>query len=91
MLKERHDIGKGFMQRQNVEIGRFVEAAVHAIENGVSGLVRDDVVREAGVNGAAGSVVARIVLGSLKITQQQRDFRRAVIRIGFVERVRADL
>jgi hypothetical protein len=44
VLEERNDVGEGFVQSQNIEIGRLVEAAMHAIENRVGGFVRDDIV-----------------------------------------------
>jgi hypothetical protein len=46
MLEKRHDIGEGLVKRQHVGIAGLIEAAVHAVEQRMRDLVRDDVVRE---------------------------------------------
>ena len=48
MLEERDDVGEGFVEGENVGVVRLVEARVHTVEQRVRGLVRDDVVRQAG-------------------------------------------
>ena len=87
---QRDDVGEALVQRQHVGVGRLVEAAVHAVEDGVGGLVGDDVVRQAGVDAAAGHVVAGVVRRGLEVAEQQRDLLRAVEGVGLPERVRAD-
>ena len=60
MLHQGDDVGERFVQREHVGVGRLVEAAVHAVEDGVRRLVGDDVVRQARVDAAAGHVIAGI-------------------------------
>ena len=86
---QRDDVGEALVQRQHVRVGRLVEAAVHAVEDGVGGLVGDDVVREAGVDAAAGHVVAGVVRRGLEVAEQQRHLLRAVEGVGLAQRVRA--
>ena len=88
---QRHDVGKALVQRQHVGIRSRVEPAVHAVQNGVRGFVRHDVVRQAGVDRGAGNVIAGIVGGSFEISEQQRDLLRAVKGIRLPQGVRVDL
>ena len=59
MLQQGDNVGKRLVKRQNVGIGRIDELAVHAVEQRMSGFVRDDVLRQAGEDHAAGQLVAR--------------------------------
>ena len=59
MLQQRDDVGEGLVEGADVGVRRLQEAAVHAVEQRVRGLVRDDVVRQAGEDHAAGHVVGR--------------------------------
>jgi hypothetical protein len=45
MLKEGDDIGKSFVQRQNILVAGFGEVWVQSIQDGVGGFVGDDIVR----------------------------------------------
>ena len=65
-------------------------AAVHAVEQRVRRLVRDDVVREAGEHHAAGNVLGSGGLGGAEVAEQQRDLVRAVVGVRLAERVRID-
>ena len=60
MLKERDDIGEGLVKSQHIRVAGLFEAAVQAIEQGMRCFMRNDIVREAGEDRAAGQVVARI-------------------------------
>ena len=91
MLHQRDDVGEAFVQRQHVGIRGRVEAAVHAVQNGVRGFVRHDVVRQAGVDCGARHVIARIAGRRLEVSEQQRDLLRAVVGIRLPQRVRIDL
>ena len=46
VLEEGDYVGEGFVEGENVRVGRLDEAAVQAVEQRVRGLVRDDVVGE---------------------------------------------
>src|SRR6266545_1010889 len=68
-----------------------LESSVHPVEDRVGGLVGDDVVRETGVDAAAGHVIARVVGSCLEVAEQDRDLLRTVEGIGLPKRVRADV
>ena len=57
MLHQRHDVGEGFMEGEDVGIRRLEEVTMHAVEQRVGGFVGDDVVRQAGEDHAAGHVL----------------------------------
>ena len=56
VLKERDDVGEGFVERQDVRVGRLHEVLVEAVEQRMRRLVRDDVVRQAREDHAAGEL-----------------------------------
>ena len=89
MLHQRHDVGKAFMKREYVGIGRLVETPVNAIEDRMRGFVRDDVVRQTRVDHAAGSMIAGIVRRRFKVTKQQSNLLRAVKGVRLPQSVRA--
>ena len=72
VLEQRHDVGERLVERGRVRAGRLEEEATLAIDEGVRRLVGDDVVREAGEDGLAGQVHARIGAGRLEIAEHQR-------------------
>ena len=45
VLKQRDDIGERLVEGKDIRIGRFAESAVDAVQQGVRGLVGDDIVR----------------------------------------------
>ena len=47
VLKDRDDVGERFVKRDHVGVARIQHAPMHAVEDGVGHLVRDDVVRQA--------------------------------------------
>ena len=47
VLKQRDEIGEGLVKGQHVTVVGFEKVALHAVENGMRGFVRDDVVRQA--------------------------------------------
>ncbi len=59
VLEERDDVGERLVEGVHVGVGRLVEARMHAVEQRVRGLVRDDVVRQAGEDERARGVVVR--------------------------------
>ena len=77
-------------KREHVRVGRLVEAAMHAVQNGVRGLMRDDVVRQTGIDAAAGHVVARVVGRHLEVAEQQSHILRAVEGVGLPQCMRVD-
>ena len=58
VLEQRHDVGERLVKGQHVGIARLLVSRMQAVEQGVRGLVRDDVVRQAGEDQAARQVVA---------------------------------
>ncbi len=81
VLKQRHDVGECLVKGEHVGIGRTIEAAVHAVEQGVRGFVGDDVVRQAGEHHAAGHVVTGIIGRRGEIPEEKRLLRRAEIGV----------
>ena len=89
VLEQRDDVGERLVEGEHILIHRLVEARVHAVEQRVRGLVRDDVVRQASEYGRAGRVPAVFRRG-LEIAEQQRLLLRAVIGVLLAQRVRID-
>ncbi len=58
VLEQGDDVGERLVERQHVGVARLREVAVQAVEQRVRGLVRDDVVRQAGEHQAARQVLA---------------------------------
>ena len=54
MLQQRHQVCEGFVEGQLVGVGGIVEVAVDTVEDGVCGLMGNDVVGETGERNAAG-------------------------------------
>ncbi len=90
VLEERNDIGKGLVERQHVRVRRSIEATVHAVEQGMRGLVGDDVVRQAGEDHAPRHMTSGIVVRGLKVPEEQRFLCRAVVGVRLTQRVRVD-
>ena len=59
VLEQRDDVGERLVEGQHVAIDRLVEARMHAVEQRVRRLMRDDVVRQAGEDQRARRVAAR--------------------------------
>ena len=90
VLEERDEVRERLVEGEHVGIARLVEAAVHAVEQRVRHLVRDDVVGEAGEDGErrrAGSFRAH---RRGEVAEEQRLLRRAVVRVRLAQRVRID-
>ena len=66
VLEQRHDVGEGLVEGEHVGVARLAEAAVHAVEQGVRHLVRDDVVRQAGEHRQARRGAAIVATGAGK-------------------------
>ena len=77
VLQQRDDVGERLVKGADVGVGRLQEVPVHAVEQRMRGLVRDDVVRQAGEDHAAGHVIAGVVLDRLEVAEEQRDFAAA--------------
>ena len=73
MLEQRNDVGEALVEGADVGIGRAEVAAVHAVEQRVGGLVRDDVVRQAREHHSTGNVLRGRALGGAEIAEEQRN------------------
>ena len=90
VLEQRDDVGKRLVEGADVGVGRREIAAVHAVEQRVRRLVRDDVVREAGEHHAARNVLGCFGLGGAEVAEQQRNLVRRVVGVRLAQRVRID-
>src|SRR5690606_34064481 len=90
VLHQRDDIRERLVQRQNVGIRGFVESAVHPVEHRMSGLVRDDVVREAGIDAGAWDELGWGVRARLEIPEQKSHLLWAVVGVRLMQAMRAD-
>ena len=90
VLQQRHDVGEAFMEGEHIGIGGIDELAMHAVEQGVRGLVGDDVLRKAGEDHAARQLFAGVVVVGVEVAEQQRDFLGRVVGIGLAQGVRID-
>ncbi len=88
VLQEGHDVGEGLVEGRRVRSGGIHEVRPDAVEQGVGGLVRHDVVREARVDDLAGEVLARIVPGGAEIAEQQPSEPPVVVGVRLLHGVR---
>ena len=71
MLEQRDDVGERLVEGQHVRVGRLHEVLVQAVEQRVRRLVRDDVVRQAGEDHAAGELAGGAIVGGRKVAEEQ--------------------
>ena len=90
VLEDGDDVGERLVEGDHVRIARVEHAAMHAVEDRVRHLVRDDVVREAGEDDAAGKLVARVGRRGVEVAEQQRRLRRRVVGVLLAQGVRID-
>ncbi len=86
MLKDRHHICKGLMQRQHIGVCRFCKIGMHAVQQRVAGFMHDDVMAETGEYHRAGQHL-RVFRPGLKIAEQQGLLLRIVIGIRLAQRM----
>ncbi len=70
MLEQRHDVGKAFVEGEDVDVRRLEEQRPQAIHDRVGHLVRDDVVGQAGKNDLAGQIWTGIDRVGVEIAEQ---------------------
>ena len=90
MLHQGDDIGETFVEGENVEVRRLAKAVVHSVENGMYGLVRDNIVRQASENTGARDVVHRVVGCGFEVAQAQSSCFPKDRRKHFLSETRAD-
>ena len=90
MLEQRDDVGEGLVEGEHVGVARLDEAPVHAVEQRVRRLVRDDVVREAGEDECRRAGCCAGSAGAREVAEQQRLLLRAVVGVGLAQGVRVD-
>ena len=89
MLKERHDVGEGLMERLHVDVADGIEQRPQAIEQAMGRFVRDDVLRQARKHDGSRRV-ERIADVDGEVTEEQRPLLRAVVRVAIAQRMRID-
>src|SRR4029079_2645600 len=87
---QRDYVCKSFVKRQHIRIAWFIETTMHTVKNRMCGFVRNDVVREAGVNSAAGHVISGIVGRRLEVAKVQPNGFGRVEGICLLKSVRLD-
>src|SRR5262249_52488216 len=90
MLKQSDDVRKPFVKREHIWIRRVQEGTAHSIQQRMGGLVRDDVVRQAGKHHTARHVIGRVILTRSEIPEKKRNFLGSVISVSLAQRVRID-
>jgi hypothetical protein len=83
MLEEGNNIGKALVEGEHIGVGRLEEVGALAMDDGMSQLVNDHIVRQAGEDHLAGQVEARVLPVSLEIAEEDG------VQPGFVEGIGA--
>ena len=86
MLEQRDQVGEPFVQGGDVRVCADVELDVHAHQDGMGDLVRDDVLREAAEDGRAGKLRVR---AALEVAEVDAALGR-VVRVRFLHEVRIE-
>ena len=89
MLEQSHDVGERLVEGLDVTVRRLVEARVNAVEKGMRGLVRDDVVRETREDDRPRCVVL-VLRGDWEVAEKERLLGGRVVGIAVTKRVRVD-
>ena len=90
VLKQSDGVGERFVEGQNVGVTVLDEPPVKTVQNRVTQLVDDHIVRQAGEDGPAREVVARRIARGREVTEQDRLLHGVVVRVCFPEGVRVD-
>ena len=90
VLEQRDDVGERLVEGEHVGVARLDEAAVHAVEQRVRRLVRDDVVRQAGEDQRRPACSSGRRPPAREVAEQQRLLLRAVVGVRLAQRVRID-
>jgi hypothetical protein len=90
VLEEGDDVGERFVEGEHIRVARFGEIGVQPVQERVRGLVRDDVVREAGKDQAARQVRPGVLGDRWKIAEEQGLLLGAVVGVGLPQCVRVD-
>ena len=88
MSKQRRQVGKSFMKRRNVDVGRLHEIFAYSVDNGMRRFVGNDVVRQAGEDGLSRQIAPRLGAAGLEIAEQNAVCGGTVESIGLAHRVR---
>jgi len=88
VLEQRHDVRERLVERQHVRVAGLQQQPVHAVQQRVGHLVRDDAVRQAGEHDAAGQHAPRLRGDAREVPEENRLARGAVVRVGGAQRVR---
>jgi hypothetical protein len=82
LLEEGQDVRKGFVEGPEVSIGRLYEPAVQAVQQGVGGLMGDDVVGQAGKHNFSRHILPGHSRCRGEVTEKQGLFAGAVVSVG---------
>ena len=78
VLKQRDNIGEGLMERRHVGIAPEMIAAMQAVQEGMGGFVRNNVVRDGAVDLASRKDGSHAVVKSVHLAEHEQLRRRAV-------------
>ena len=90
VLEQRHDVRERLVEREHVGVRRLHEILVEPVQQRVRRLVRDHVVGQAREHHPARKLPGAAVLRRREVTEQQRPFVAAVVRVGHPQRVGVD-
>ncbi len=90
MLKDRDEIGKAFVEAEDVRPARLAKMGAQTVEQRMRDLVRDDVVRQTGENDAAWQGPPVRVRHGAEVAKAQFAGRLVVERVLTLEGMRQD-
>ena len=88
MLKERYQVGEGFMPCEHVRVRGHGKVLAEPVNERMGDFVGDDVRRQAGEDHLAGQIGARILQIGAVVAEQHRLARRVEVGVAALERVR---
>ena len=90
MLQDRDDVGEAFMEGEHVGVGRHRVVLAQPVQDGMRGLVRDDVVRQRGEHDLSGQVGSGVVVRRGEVPEQQGEKVLVEVRVLADERMGID-
>lgn len=88
VLEQGDDVRKAFVHRQGIGGGGLHRTPAHSMQDRMGGLMRDNILRQAGENPVA--IGCAIFRRASEIAEQQRNLLGTVIGIGFPHGMRID-
>ena len=90
VLEDGHDVRESFVEGEDVRVRRLEQPRPQPVDHRMRGLVRDDVLGEAGEDGLAREVGPHLAVGSTEVAEQQRMQPVVVVGVAGLHRMGVD-